>query len=528
MSATAPSITIQCAKPDCHWSGAPGDAPGHTCPTPAAEADLPHPFAGMIAQDGKPIADETADRGLPFWVVWDDGQGETRILGTKATEAEAVTFAQEMTAEGIKLGEVTVKPNPAAALAAEDVAGAEPTTRKELETWLLEFGDYDDGGVPLDEKTATYDARLSALVENAGTEPEPELDEISDTVDGEPVPEPPLDEEPQIGEATDEPREEVAGDTLVETVTATAAEWAEASAMPWELQIAASLEEQTGIKDYRWLLISKAENGTAELVGRGRIKKDAEELLIATESAGQLPGLEIVKTSDVLEAAERLKIEPRRELVEPDAPEPGQETQEPQEEPERVEPEPQAAPAAPAQESDESAAVAVLGMDDAPEGLKAAAADRLAAAPEPKEGLFDADAYKAPELAISPIDGKTIDRIAIDFSGGIMLDRSKAADVALHNRISTAQRVELWVEGTWAGTAAKPATNKEGELDVIVSRKALRVTGLRIIDPEDLKTIEAEMAFATVVRRAIAAGKTHAQLFDALEQIEQNDGASDA
>lgn len=493
MSAT---LTIQCAKPDCHWSGPPSEAAGHACPVPAEDAATANgataettvdagPFAGMTNADGEPIAGATDDSHR-YRVVWADGHGKTVVIGSAADEEGALelsgrTDAGKGSVEIQDLGPVQALEEPATA--------AEPETREELEAWLLEHGDYDDVGAPTDAATARYDARLGALQEAAGEEPEPPLDEISETVEGEEV-EPEL--EAQVGEATDEPRDaiEVAeGETGELDAAIAAGDLPAAETEPWETQIAAVLATQTAVKDYRWLLISKDDDaGTAELIGRARVKSEAEELLVATESQGELPGLEIVKTKDVLDAV--AEIEKRRENVEePDTVVEAPETpQEPQDEP----------PALP--DDDE---IAETGKT----------------VPDASGGLFDADAYRSESLAIPRVDGQEIQRIALDFSGSIMLDRSKEGDVELYNRFALFAERELWISAKATGTGAKGATNKEGDLDVVVGRKSLKVESVRVIAPEELGRMEALEAFRFAVRRALKADIDSGDLFADLETI---------
>lgn len=510
MSAT---LTINCTKPGCSWSGPPAEAPGHPCPVAAEEpeaetaADQPAgPFAGMTGADGIPI-EGTVDPEHRYAVVWADGQGTTVTVGTAEDEEGALKIV-EMTEAGKGTVEIVDrKPiQELVALGAEEES-AEPTTREELEAWLLANGDYDDAGVPQNEETAKYDARLGVLLEEAGTEPEPDLDEISETIEGEPVPVEPVAEVVAANEVEEqedpEPELEVEIGEVIDAVEDAVREEVAANleGEPWELQIAAVLETQTAVKDYRWLLISKADDGTVELIGRARVKSDAEELLVATESEGQLPGLEIVKTTDVLKAA--AEIQERRRLVPPEpeaepAPEAPQEPQEPAQEPAEAEEAPEVEEPAPAAEE--------------PGGAPAAAG-----------ALFDAEAFKDPSLQIPRVDGQEIQKIALDFSGGVMLDRSKAADVELYNRFRLFKDLELWISVKSVGTAAKGATNREGELDVVVGRKSVKVESVRVVAPEELKGLSGLEAFRAGVRIAGAAGVGDDDLFHALETMEADD-----
>jgi hypothetical protein len=68
-----------------------------------------------------------------------------------------------------------------------------------------------------------------------------------------------------------------------------------------------------------------------------------------------------------------------------------------------------------------------------------------------------------------------------------MLDRSDKADVALYNRLSLNKDVELRVAGRVNGTGARGATNREGDLDVIVGKKTFKVETVWVLSPEDLR-----------------------------------------
>lgn len=94
---------------------------------------------------------------------------------------------------------------------------------------------------------------------------------------------------------------------------------------------------------------------------------------------------------------------------------------------------------------------------------------------EEKEALFDRSQYEREDLAIPKIDGNTIDRIAVKFAGEIFLDRSEPNDVALFNRLTLGSDVTLMVEEKCSQTGAKGATDREGELDVVIGQRALKV-----------------------------------------------------
>lgn len=103
------------------------------------------------------------------------------------------------------------------------------------------------------------------------------------------------------------------------------------------------------------------------------------------------------------------------------------------------------------------------------------ATETPAADPDGK-ALFDRSQYDDPGLAIAKVDGQQIDKIRLNFSGSIMLDRSDKADVALYNKlILSDSTVTLMVEGECTGTGAKKNTNREGDLDVIVGVKTIKI-----------------------------------------------------
>lgn len=413
MSSATTALEISCAKPDCHWRGSPADAPGHTCPTPAAEAEVVE------------VEDDAVARG------------------------EATTID----------------------------ADADPTERAEIEAWLLEHGNYDEQGIPQDEKTATIDARLVALTaEEQDEDEEPELDDATAEAAMEE-----LEQAIEEGEYTP-----VGDDDGFDPLGGGPANVQPSSPRPWETVIAEALESQTAVKEYRWLVVWKPEDATreAELIGRGKVKTEAVVIAEDVASRGELSGeIAVEKTADVLKAA--AEIEKKRELVEEEPAKTVEEPQEPASEPEPAEPKPD--------------------VQKAAEEAQAAATKPGA---EPKGALFDASDFDREDLAIAKVDGFQIDRIALGFSGGVMLDRSEPADVALYNRVKMGQEVELWVTAKGSGTGAKPATNREGDLDVIVGKKELRIEGLRVLKPEELGQVESTEMIRAAARRALKAGVT--------------------
>lgn len=102
-------------------------------------------------------------------------------------------------------------------------------------------------------------------------------------------------------------------------------------------------------------------------------------------------------------------------------------------------------------------------------------------APDPEgKALFDSSDYEREDIVISKVDGNQIDRIAIKFAGEVFLDRSAPEDVALYNKLRLGNEVTLMVEGRCSATGAKGATDRDGDLDVVVGQKSVKVTTVYI------------------------------------------------
>jgi hypothetical protein len=89
--------------------------------------------------------------------------------------------------------------------------------------------------------------------------------------------------------------------------------------------------------------------------------------------------------------------------------------------------------------------------------------------------IIDHSQYEREDLQIPKIDGQSIDRISIKFAGEIFLDRSEPSDVAVYNALRLGKDVALLVEAKCSSTAAKGATDRDGDLDVVVGTKGLKV-----------------------------------------------------
>jgi hypothetical protein len=93
--------------------------------------------------------------------------------------------------------------------------------------------------------------------------------------------------------------------------------------------------------------------------------------------------------------------------------------------------------------------------------------------------IVDRSQYEREDLQIPKIDGQTIDQIAMKVSGRIVLDRSDPSDVAVYNEITLGREVTLLVEAKCVATGATGATNREGDLDVVIGIKGIKVHSLR-------------------------------------------------
>lgn len=89
--------------------------------------------------------------------------------------------------------------------------------------------------------------------------------------------------------------------------------------------------------------------------------------------------------------------------------------------------------------------------------------------------LIDPIDYETEELQLPRVDGQPVDRIAFAFTGQIMLDRSDPADVKLFRKLTLGHDVTLQIEGVCAGYAGKGNTNRDGDLDVIVATRRIKI-----------------------------------------------------
>lgn len=106
--------------------------------------------------------------------------------------------------------------------------------------------------------------------------------------------------------------------------------------------------------------------------------------------------------------------------------------------------------------------------------------------PSGQRQAFDPAMYEDPDLRIDKIDGQNVQQIAVAFSGRVMLDRANPDHVRLYNSLTIGRDVELRVSAKSLGLIGKGATNREGDLDVLVGTRALKVDTLYVLAPEAL------------------------------------------
>lgn len=117
-----------------------------------------------------------------------------------------------------------------------------------------------------------------------------------------------------------------------------------------------------------------------------------------------------------------------------------------------------------------------------------AALDAVAEAPPEtdSDALFDKAAYDDPALRLPKVDGEHVDKIALKFSGTIFLDRKNPQDVDLIRKMRLGRDVTLQVEGRCQGRGYEYATNKEGDLDVVIQANRVKVETVYTPKPEEL------------------------------------------
>jgi hypothetical protein len=362
-------------------------------------------------------------------------------------------------------------PDPALAEAplVQDVPPGDPVplfaTKQELEHWLAEHGVYDGAGNPSNAETIEADRQYAAFLaaEKAAATP----------------PEPPI-EDPPGGS--------------------------------WQVAVVAQLQDRDDARQIKWLIVDE---DAAELLNGFPIKAPAEETLLEWIDGGREATLwraaDLVKIAADIQAGilDEDGIEFDAAVRTADATDPeGRDAGIPSDG-QRLRGH------ATADETDgtadEGAEPEPDDDDEAGEPLTPAALQAVEDLLEPDDGenivqLFDAADYDKPGLQIPKIDGHSIDRIFLDFGGSVPLDRSEPSHVDLYNRVTGRGTLELWIEAKWGGTVGKPATNRDGENDIIAGRKTLRVEEIRIVDADQLGDLEALELVRAATRRAARAG----------------------
>jgi hypothetical protein len=126
-------------------------------------------------------------------------------------------------------------------------------------------------------------------------------------------------------------------------------------------------------------------------------------------------------------------------------------------------------------------------LEEAAATLTEAAADDAALEPDAEKGaLFNKEQYDREDLQIDKIDGQTVDKIRVDFTGSVMLDRSDPADVAMYNRLTLGKECELRVAGKVSGSSGGYTTAKEGDLDAVVGKKSVKIETVWVLTAEEL------------------------------------------
>lgn len=103
--------------------------------------------------------------------------------------------------------------------------------------------------------------------------------------------------------------------------------------------------------------------------------------------------------------------------------------------------------------------------------------DEASAGPEPATATDVRKMNAGPEaLALPPIDGQDIDRIELNFSGSVRLDRSDPADVALFRALRMGQQVDVRVAGVAAGKDGRVSYDEDGYPGETTAKAKIKVT----------------------------------------------------
>jgi hypothetical protein len=101
------------------------------------------------------------------------------------------------------------------------------------------------------------------------------------------------------------------------------------------------------------------------------------------------------------------------------------------------------------------------------------------------EGLFDKTNYDDPSLQIAKVDGQSIDKIGLTFSGSLKLDRANADDCQLFRRMMLGKTVTLKVDAKVTGIATKGKDDPDGNTGEVVEVKTLTVDTIYPLSVED-------------------------------------------
>jgi len=89
----------------------------------------------------------------------------------------------------------------------------------------------------------------------------------------------------------------------------------------------------------------------------------------------------------------------------------------------------------------------------------------------------EAAAETAPEaIALPMIDGRGVDRIEVQFAGGVRLDRSDPADVALMRNLILGKEVTMRIVGVVAARPFKIAYDEDGYPGEVTAVSKVRIT----------------------------------------------------
>jgi hypothetical protein len=247
---------------------------------------------------------------------------------------------------------------------------------------------------------------------------------------------------------------------------------------PWQEIVAEELDEFEEPVSEPFVIVVDRPDGDPQTLGYRETRDGAEKAAVESATRGGVIGeIHVETVGDAL--AFMAEVEKQRVQEEANEPERVLETDAPEAPPEE--------PAPPAPET-EDAATAPEGEppplpDPEPEDAEPVSDEGAKDEPAP---LFDRSKYNSEELALPKIDGEGIDKIRVDFSGSVMLNRMDKADVALFRKLRLAGEVELRVAGKVSAVKDGFTTSKEGDLDALVETRSVKIDTLYVLTPEEL------------------------------------------